>query len=53
MGTSEEEVLRIELSLMDFKPPNLSNVTLERLKEEVSSDATLTSLYETVLKDDL
>ena len=41
-GTSEEEVF--------LKPPNLSNVTLERLKEEVSSDATLKSLYKTVLK---
>ena len=50
MGTSEEEVFRMELSSMDLKPPNLSNVTLERLKEEVSSDATLKSLYETVLK---
>ena len=49
-GTSEEEVFRVELSSMDLKPPNLSNVTLERLKEEVSSNATLKSLYETVLK---
>jgi hypothetical protein len=49
-GTSEEEVFRMELSSMDLKPPNLSNVTLERLKEEVSSNATLKSLYETVLK---
>ena len=49
MGTSEDEVFRMELSSMDLKPPNLSNVTLERLKEEVSSDATLKSLYETVL----
>ncbi|CAB4002062.1 Hypothetical predicted protein [Paramuricea clavata] len=47
MGTGEE-VFRMELSSMDLKPPNLSNVTLERLKE-VSSDATLKSLYETVL----
>jgi hypothetical protein len=49
-GTSEEDVFRMELSSMDLKPPYLSNVTLERLNEEVSSDATLKSLYETVLK---
>jgi hypothetical protein len=28
-GTNEEEVFRMELSLMDLKPPNLSNVTLK------------------------
>ncbi|XP_028394422.1 uncharacterized protein K02A2.6-like [Dendronephthya gigantea] len=50
MGTSDEEVFRMELSSMDLRPPNLSNVTFERLKEEVSSDVTMKSLYETVLK---
>ena len=49
VSSSFNQVFRMELSSADLKQPNLSNFTLERLKE-VTSDATLKSIYETVLK---